>query len=246
MSKNNHHGFFTGRRPDEYDLPHPRLDLPVILLIRRVMCRAFEMLRDEGVSLATAGEDTITARLLSVIENNLRQSGRVAGFNCKNYERVNRQSEVSNYDGTKIRKAPDLCFRLRHDDGAQRRILSEFDGLFVECKPVDKKHAAGSSYCSDGLIRFVNGDYAWAMEQAMMLAYARDSRTISDHLIPAMKSLNTLETIQHPVRCKANAAAAEPGAEALYITKHHRRFSWLNGKGPATDVTVYHLWHDCG
>lgn len=40
-------GFFTlGVSSDRYQLPHRRLGLPVILLIRRVLCRAFEILRD--------------------------------------------------------------------------------------------------------------------------------------------------------------------------------------------------------
>ena len=42
-------GFFTlGVRPEQYDLPHPRLGLPVILLLRRVLLRAFEKLRERG------------------------------------------------------------------------------------------------------------------------------------------------------------------------------------------------------
>jgi hypothetical protein len=35
-----------------------------------------------------------------------------------------------------------------------------------------------------GLIRFVRGDYAWAMQEVMMLAFARNGRMIAKHLIP--------------------------------------------------------------
>ena len=49
---------------------------------------------------------------------------------------------------------------------------------------VNSKHYSGSDYCDDGLVRFVRGDYAWAMQEAMMLAYTRDGRTIAGHLIP--------------------------------------------------------------
>ena len=244
-------GFFTvGVSPERYQLPHPCLGLPVILLIRRVLCRAFEILREEKkVKLADADENHVTAALLSVIENNLRQSGSIPGFNGHNYDRVGRQGQVANFDGTRLAKSPDLCFKLRYDDGGPGMVLSEFDGLFVECKPVDKKHFAGSDYCDDGLIRFVRGDYAWAMQEGMMLAYARDGRTIAGHLIPAMddpERRTSLATVELPQACRASDATADAHAEPIHISKHRRGFPWPHKKGKATDVTIYHLWHDCG
>jgi hypothetical protein len=128
-------------------------------------------------------------------------------------------------------------------------VLSEYDALFVECKPVDKTHAAGGKYCDDGLNRFVNGDYAWAMQEGMMLGYARDGRTIAGHLIPAMsepKRLTSLATVQLPQPSRAPDVTAGAQAEIIHISKHRRSFPWLHGKGQATDITIYHLWHDCG
>ena len=250
MSHSTQSGFFTlGVSPDRYQLPHKRLGLPVILLIRRVLCRAFELLREKNFNLATAKEDEVTAALRSVIENDLRQSGSVRGFNRHTYESVVRQGEVANFDGTRRAKTPDLCFRLRYDDFRPNLVLSEFDALFVECKPVDATHAVGSKYCDDGLVRFVIGDYAWAMQEGMMLAYARDGKTIADHLIPAMSNpvrMTSLAIVQFPEPCLAPDAASNPRAEAVHISRHRRNFSWLDNKGQATDITIYHLWHDCG
>ena len=250
MSEATSSGFFTlGVSPNRYRLPHPRLGLPVILLIRRVLCRAFEMLREDEFRLAEAGEDNVTAALRAVIENDLRQSGSVAGFNRRIYESVVRQGEVANYDGTRLGMSPDLCFKLQNDDCESRMVLAEYDALFVECKPVDAKNAAGGRYCDRGLNRFVEGDYAWAMQEGMMLAYARDGRTIADHLIPAMsepKRMTSLATVQPPQPCDAPDATAGVQAEIIHISKHRRDFSWLHGKGQATDITIYHLWHDCG
>jgi len=250
MNKATEAGFFTlGVPPDRYRLPHPRLGLPVILLIVRVLCRAFDILREEKFKLAQAKEDQITAALRAVIENNLRQTGSVPGFNRSSYESVVRQSEVANYDGNHPAKEPDLCFKLRHDDAGPRMVLSEYDALFVECKPVDTTHFAGRDYCDYGLIRFVVGDYAWAMQEGMMLAYARDGRTIADHLIPAMKQQNrmtSLATVELPQPYGAVDAAAHARAEPIHISTHRRGFSWPDKKGKATDITIYHLWHDCG
>ena len=250
MSEGTPTGFFTlGVSPERYQLPHPRLGLPVILLILRVLCRAFAILREEQFRLAEAKEDEVTAALRAVIENNLRQTGSIPGFNRRSYEFVVRQGQVANFDETKQSKSPDLCFKLRHDDYEPRMVVSEFDALFVECKPVDATHAAGSRYCDDGLIRFVVGDYAWAMQEGMMLAYARDGRTIAGHLIPAMrepKRMTSLATDELPRACRASDATGDAHAEPIHISKHRRGFPWPHKKGKATDITIYHLWHDCG
>ncbi|MEP7010554.1 MAG: hypothetical protein ABJC13_09550 [Acidobacteriota bacterium] len=242
-------GFFThGILPEDYRLPHPRLGLPVILLVRRVLVRAFEILSKEGGSLATLDEDGVTLALRNVIENDLRHKGRVPGFNRHTFDFVSRPAQVENFDCSKRGKSPDLCFRLRNDEEEPRPVLSVHDALFVECKPVDTTHAAGGEYCDKGLCRFVDGDYAWAMEEAMMLGYARASRTIAKHLIPAMqepKRLETLKTVELPRPTQRVETAAEQGAEALHVSRHRRGFIWLDGKGPATDIWIYHSWHQC-
>jgi hypothetical protein len=249
MSTRATEGFFTlGVPPERYDLPHPRLGLPVIMIIRRVLLRAFELLYEENFNFAAATEDQVTAALRSTIENNLRQSGEVPGFNKRSYETVIRQGQWANYDGTRMAKTPDLFFKLRDVEYELRRVLSEFDGLFIEAKPVDSTHSAGSKYCDDGLIRFVRGDYAWAMQEAMMLAYTRDGRTISDHLIPAMSRtdrMTSLSTVNLPQECRPIEAPACSEAEAVHISHHRRGFQWPDHKGAATDITVYHLWHRC-
>ena len=249
MTRSNPVGLFTGIPPAEYRLPHRRLGLPVILIIRRVLCRAFESLREQDVDLANAIEDDVTAKLKSVIENDIRQKGTIPGFDKRTFDCVIRQGEVANYDGTRRSKTPDLCFKLRNDELEDYDGLSEHDALFVECKPVDSTHPVGSKYCDDGLVRFVCGDYAWAMQEGMMLAYARNGRTIAGHLIPEMKvptRMKSLGTIQLPQPSSSKGATANDHAETIHISKHKRHFSWPDGKGPATDIAIYHVWHDCG
>ena len=249
MSESSPAGFFTlGVPKDRYDLPHRPLGLPVILLIRKVICRALALLRESGFKLAEATEDQVTAALRSTIENDLRQTKAVPGFNRRNYDPVYRQSQVSNFDGSKRMKTPDLIFKLRIAEKIAYRGLSEFDALFVECKPVDATHAAGSKYCDDGLVRFVAGDYAWAMQEGMMISYARDQRTITDHLIPAIKEtgrLASLATEQLPQVLIAYKGETDR-ADRIHVSIHRRDFAWPDDKGPATNITLYHLWHDCG
>jgi len=160
---------------------------------------------------------------------------------------VIRQGQVANYDQTKLTKTPDLCFKLRSDEEEYRPVLSEHEALFVECKPVDTTHSVGGKYCDDGLCRFVDGDYAWAMEEGMMLAYSR-KRTIAKHLIPAMqdsKRHEQLKVVDAPMTVANTNAIGQGLCEALYVSRHKRGFLWVANKGAATNILIYHSWHCC-
>lgn len=240
--------FALGVKPEDYDLPHPRLGLRVILLVRRVLLRAFEQMRADGFPFAAATEDEITTALHGMLENNLRQHGTVPGFNHRIFDAVVRQAQVANYNFTRLTKTPDLCFRLRHEEEEAHRVLSAYDGLFIECKPVGASHPAGSKYCDDGLQRFVDGAYSWAMQEGMMLGYARHGRTIANNLLPDMQApvrQAGLKTVSLPHSLPQPAATAVAQAEALHVSRHQRRFPWIDGKGSATDILIYHSWHDC-
>jgi len=216
-------------------------------LIRQVILRAFAMLRQRSSSLCELQEDEITVALHAIIENDLRQNGGVNGFNRGTFETVLRQSQIANFDLTKLAKAPDLCFKLRNDEEEPRQVLPEHDGLFVECKPIDRHHAAGK-YCDLGLIRFVNGDYAWAMQEGLMLGYARHGRTIAAHLLPAMQHavrLDRLKIVEVPQPVRRSGAEAQEGAESLHVSRHRRDFFWVESKGRATEILIYHSWHNC-
>jgi hypothetical protein len=249
MSEAAVNGLFTlGVPPERYRLPHDKIDLSIVFLVRKVLVHAFEIIRGRGFSLVTRKEDEITAALRAIVETDLRQTGSVNGFNRRTFETVVRQGQVVNYSLTKLTKAPDLCFKLRNDEDAPRLALSEHEALFAECKPIDKSHAAGGKYCDDGLCRFVDGDYAWAMEQALMVGYVRHGRTIEKHLIPAMKEParnRSLKVIELPRVLDVPTACGTGVCEALHTSRHRRGFQWPDGKGAATDIVVYHSWHSC-
>lgn len=235
--------FSLGVQAHEYVLPHDRIPLAIILIIRRALLHAFAKLTKSDLQLAVAKEDEITNALHGILENDLRQKGTVAGFNQRLFEAVTRHGPVENYNFTKVKTAPDLCFKLR-GDGEPRPIISAHDALFVECKPIDKEHAAGGDYCDEGVTRFVVGDYAWAMQDALMIAYVRHGRALEKNLVPAMEQrTQTLKTVSLP-RAVAGAGA-EAGAEALRVSCHKRGFPWPHEKGAAVDIFVYHAWHNC-
>lgn len=136
-------GFFSNGI--NYSLPHPPIPKRTILIICKVLDCAWDLLvkhPPQGVDFISADEDTITTHLKSIIENRLRKHGEIPGFNSKTFGRVQRDAKVSNYNGNHLDKMPDIFFDLKRDDIST--ILSEHDGLFVECKPVDDKHTVGS------------------------------------------------------------------------------------------------------
>jgi hypothetical protein len=58
--------------------------------------------------------------------------------------------------------------------------------------------------------------------------------------------LERLKTAELPRPVMHSDATARDCAEVLHVSRHRRDFSWVDDKGPATDILVYHSWHACG
>jgi len=225
-------GFFT--EGIEFSLPHPPINERVILLVCKVLRAAWQLLEQNpppGFKFHSENEDTITENLVGVIESRLRKNGEIKGFNSALFGRVVREPKITNFNKNHPDKMPDILFDLKRET---LPILSEQDGLFVECKPVDSAHPVYSCYCKEGLIRFVRGDYAWAMQQALMVGYAKAPYSYQ-HLncTLASRSPNTeFNTLQHgPVE----------GTD-LYRSIHDRHFDWMKKHEKACPITISHIW----
>ena len=234
-------GFFAAGV--DYQLPHPPIDEGVLLITQNAVCRAFEILRESGFCLKAAHEDHVTREIYWILEDRLRQTGEVRGFDELVFRKVLRAPEVANFDGKHPAKKPDLVFDLVRDNTL---VLSSQDALFVECKRVGDLHRVTNVYCNDGLSRFVDGDYAWAMQEGMMLGYVQNGHSLSANLVPVLtgerysERLATISPLSVVAGCDAN-----PLAEKLHVTIHSRNFPWPHGKGPATPIRIFHSWHDC-
>ncbi|MGD0091127.1 MAG: hypothetical protein ABSE73_14510 [Planctomycetota bacterium] len=235
-------GFFT--QGVRFELPHPSISLRLILIVHAVIARGLQLLREHppsGFVLGCANEDTITFQLYWIIENRLHKNKEVPGFEKRLFGKVWREPKVTNFDGKHPDKMPDLVFDLTRDS---LPVLTTQDHLAVECKPVDKEHPAGGHYCDEGLQRFVDGDYAWAMQEAMMVAYVRDGRCISADLLPAMAERRDVLGIVEEANPVGRPPAAKE-AESLHVSTHSRAFSWLEGRGTACNIRIFHSWHAC-
>ena len=225
-------GFFV--RGIDYSLPHPPIPQRTIILLCYVIREAWRLLLETppaGFQLQSADEDTITQVLVEIIENRLRKNGEVDGFNRAFFGKVSREPKITNVDKNHPDKMPDIFFDLKRD---KLPILNDQDGLFVECKPVDDKHPILSCYCKKGLVRFVNGDYAWAMQDALMVGYVSGhySFSIFASILDNNEKVKMLGTIDH----------AFVNHLDIYRSRHKREFEWPEGRGKACPITISHLW----
>lgn len=235
--------FCDGVEPDLYRLPHPPYGIAVVRVIQAAISRAFEIIRENpDIDLGTMEEDDVTITLRAVLTNQLWKSGEVDGFDRHHFEKVDRQHRCVSYDNTHVAKEPDMRFTIRDDTRSD--VLETEDGMITECKPVDDTHGPGSHYCDRGIKRFVEGQYAWAMPEALMIGYVRGERSIASTLVPAMKrakqkkQLNTV-TFPEPI------GEQQDDEEALHHSIHRRGFPWRENKGDATPMRIYHIWHKC-
>jgi hypothetical protein len=219
--------------------------LRVILTLHLALIKAFELLRKNPPSkfvLSTADEDGITRQLYTILEDRLLKTKEVEGFDRRRIRNVERAPEVTNYDGTHPAKKPDLVLSLKREHLA---VQSSQDAIFAECKPVDGDHAVGECYCGLGISRFVRGEYAWAMQEGMMVAYARGGRSIPNDLAPVLAGSRHKDLGSPSVPAVVSRSGVSSNAEALHSTLHHRSFAWPSGQGHACPIRVFHSWHNC-
>lgn len=239
-------GLFTHGSAN-YQLPHPPIPVRLLLAAHAAFIEAFAMLRAAppgGFVLATALEKEVTRQLKDILANDLLPRGTVPGFSRTYFSYIVRDGELTSYDGKCPDKKPDIVLAVQRPDGA--RVIADQDGVFVECKPVDAAHSLTSDYGIAGIRRFVEGEYAWAMESGMMVAYVRGNYTIAKHLRANLKKNVTDPRFGNPTSPRGISGSAKGAKyEALSFTKHRRAFRWPASDRSATLIMLVHSWHDC-
>ncbi len=232
------HGFY---QEEELELPHPAISLSVFLVVEAALRAAWDMMRTRpstSFQLQREDEDPVTCELCERLCNEVFNRGVVEGFDRALFAKPTRESKVKNYNGAKIDKMPDLLLDLV--DRPTVRIPVQ-DWLFVECKPVQSGRSAGRPYCDRGIIRFVRGDYAWAMRDALRVGYVTESYTIANKLTAALKKRgSTIQTLALPRPCPRSAVIN--WSEVTHITKHGRNFRYVETGQSAPPIRLRHLW----
>lgn len=196
----------------------------------------------EDYALSELDEDEITTVLQGHL-NDLRDTPdpAVPTFTADWFMPVERDAKIMNYRGTNIDKMPDLVFRVHQR--LPGLTYSEQRGLFTECKIVALTTPGVGRYCDDGLCRFVNGDYAWAMPSGLMLAYLMDphAHSIVKTLYPKLKNSRITRPDPYATRRLPHPPRDIEHTE-VRVTSHARRWRYPDIGGAPGDVEILHLW----
>lgn len=225
-------------------LPHRPYPDATLRVIEKAIAEAWRIIRDQpqgGFDIKNASEDRVTLELRNCLLNTVLAGAKVPGFTTELFD-VSREGKFESYDGTHLDKMPDLQIKIKR---AKPVSLLSADGLFVECKPVGPDHPAGSAYCDKGMIRFVNGDYAWAMPQGLMVGYAAPGYTMPEKLQNAFKDRRKALAVKGKIFA-APGCGAHGYAQRCFVTMHRRSFTYPSTGMKATDITLRHAWFDRG
>lgn len=218
-------------RPDQVSaltrgqaLPLPPLPETTLQTIAETLSRAWTDLHiRHAETLRNSSEAEVTSlleiRLVALLDEDVCWEMLVRG--------ISRGRECISYDGSHLEKKPDLSIHLTGH---------RFDfPLLIECKLVDRSRGKTVGlYCSDGLMRFVRGEYAWMSAEAFMLAYVRDGSTVAATLHPHLAGNADSVTLDLPI--------VVPGPTDLAHSRHKRLFSYLASAGEPGPIVLWHLW----
>ena len=223
--------------PAHQNWPHSPLPGRVLLAIENAIRLIWNELRSvEGSLLTEQDEHTITMRLRDELAA-LRMAGSNA-FSASEFAVPDVGANFSDYSGTQLKKMPDIVFRLKD---SRVGVDSVNDGYFCECKIVGNGRSL-SDYGNEGIQRFTDGRYAWAMPHALMLAYLRSRlvlpKDLADYLSPTgvLPGKHGAENLPEPCTLSRNAPPT-------FRTSHRRTYTLRNGKVPGS-IELRHLWLD--
>ena len=227
--------------PEACELPHKPIPLAVFLVVEQAIRFAWEMMRQrprQNFRLDRENEDPVTAVLWERLLDEVFNRNVVPGFDATLLMKPVREAKVSNFDRSNTELMPDLLIGLLNRPAV---AIPSQDWLFIECKPVQIGRAAGEFYCDKGIIRFLRGDYAWAMTSALMVGYASARYRIVPKLTTALRArARKMATTVFPRQCKRSPASAS--CEPTHITEHRRAFRYEQNGRQAPPIGLRHLW----
>jgi hypothetical protein len=214
-------------------LPLPAVDAAHLEFIAESLCRAFHDVRADHPTVVASGSEAEVTALLEARLNALVGQDPFWGqlVLC-----AVRGKESVSFDGSHIEKRPDLSLYL------SSRIRNF--PLIIEAKILDSATAKTATlYCNKGLCRFLAGEYAWASQEAFMLAYVRDGATIAGQLTPLLSKDMTHASPRYAVQTLPTPTIKLGGT--LAWSQHIRAFAYLHQAPPTHSpgpITVWHLW----
>ncbi|MDO8706490.1 MAG: hypothetical protein Q7J84_16240 [Sulfuricaulis sp.] len=187
-----------------------------------------------------ANENRISSALVNVFDDIWANDRHLLSDLAKLFNPVpifNGQHGTVDYLGRPLEHKPDITFRRSFTDPGKSALNGS---LFIEAKLVGQKNKMGK-YCGAGLVRFIDGTYAWAMPQAVMLGYVQEtSQKLPDSLTAYFERLGN--SAQY--RLKEGPVAFPPSrfANRSYLTVHDRTWKYPGTDRSPGPISVLHLW----
>lgn len=209
--------------------------------IQNVLSKAWRILQEDvgqgHFSICNSTEDQITEQLYMIL-GELDAAGDDAIQRLSDLQSPVREGNVRNFNGDHLDKQPDLAFRPKR--GLIPTGNTVPTAIFIECKPIDAAHPIPSTYCRQGLIRFVNGDYSWGVDRAMMVGYVRNICALPGGLSTALADPAMMGQMQLVGQLE-NLAYTDSG-DAVCQSTHTRTFLLPGIASPVGHIAVNHLW----
>lgn len=212
------------------EIPLPHLDVEILQLVIEALALAWDHVRTNYPRTVREGEEAEISALIETWLNAHLPS--IPGLDLI-VASVDRGRESISFDGRRIEVRPDLSFRLTHQDARFR--------LIAECKIIDKPQGKTASlYKTKGIARFVDGDYAWACREAIMLGYVRCQLGLEKDLLSGLKSHPELGWISDSTKDHSCTLISKG---ALGTSTHKRSFSYVHtGARAPGPIELWHLW----
>jgi len=208
--------------------------------LRLVWAESTKRFHCHEIDFGKADEDDISSALVMVFDTIWSDERELLSDLAKYFQphpEFNSHHGAVDYLGRALKFRPDLTFRRVYTPPG----MSALNGcLFVEAKVIDPKKSMGQ-YCGQGLIRFVEGTYAWAMPQAMMLGYVKTT----DQQLPDSLAAHFRRHGKRKLYNLKDGPAAFPLSrftDRSYITVHDRTWIYPKTRRSPGPIKVLHLW----
>ena len=225
--------------------PHALADATVAAALKALVM-AWSLLPDETIGKRRFGprdyedEDLVTSRLVGLLAR-IHSSGILKCFTARSFEVPARDAKHANHNRKRIDMMPDVVFRPR---AKVPTGVDEHFGLFVECKVIGVRRKRVPLYVGKGMARFLDGDYAWAMNRGVMVGFVLGGQALPDDLDAYFRHPRAARS---SMRCRPIAGLSRPGwtqkspeLSAVHVSEHPRGFS-IEGAGPG-DIELVHMW----
>lgn len=213
----------------------------LMVVIQNALAHAWRQLLEEVAegqfTICGEDEDKITERLYMILDDIYsNEPETIQGLSV--FQTPVREGNLRNRAGNKLDCQPDLTFRPLRDQLETRSSATA--AIFVECKPIDSTHPIGSTYCKEGVSRFVREDYAWAVDRAIMLGYVRNICPLPDGLAYVLDS-NQGRKAYRVKKGLASLGQTNHGDD-VYCSVHHRGCESTSSHTPSLPIVLHHLW----